>query len=118
MNPAALRAIPLMLLSGIFLSTLDATAKYLSREYPVALITWARYAGHLAFVFVFAWRHSGARFLHTRRLKLQLIRSAFLLAATLCFFSGLRFVPIAEATAVSSWVTSTVTAGSRHLVDR
>lgn len=90
-----------MLLSGLGLSTLDATAKYLGKEYSVALITWARYAGHLAFVLLFAYRHRGWSFLSTRRLTLQLVRSVLLLAATLCFFSGLLYVPIAEATAVS-----------------
>src|SRR5438105_4624852 len=101
MDPRALRAIPLMLASGVGLSTLDATAKYLGKDYSVALITWARYSGHLAFVLVFAYRHRGWRFMRTHRLRLQLARSALLLAATLCFFSGLRFVPIAEATAVT-----------------
>jgi drug/metabolite transporter (DMT)-like permease len=90
-----------MLASGLCLSTLDATAKLLARDYPVTLITWARYAGHLLFVLAFAYRRRGWAFLHTRRLAMQLTRSALLLAATLCFFSGVRYVPIAEATAVS-----------------
>jgi drug/metabolite transporter (DMT)-like permease len=101
MKSSALRAIPLMLLATLALSTLDATAKYLSQDYSVLLITWARYAGHIVLVLFFAWRARGPRFVQTRRLGLQLTRSAFILAATLCFFTGLRYVPIAEATAVA-----------------
>ena len=101
MKSSALRAIPLMLLASLGLSTLDATAKYLGQHYSVLLITWARYAGHIILVLFFAWHARGAGFVQTRRLGLQLTRSALLLAATLCFFTGLRYVPIAEATAVA-----------------
>lgn len=101
MKHPSLRAIPLMLMACVGLAALDATGKYLSRDYSVAQITWARYAGHFVFALALAWRHHGLRFARTRRLPLQLTRSALLLVATLCGFSGLARVPIAEATAVS-----------------
>lgn len=101
MNRSSLRAIPFILAACVGLAALDATGKYLSRFYPVSQITWARYAGHLALALALAWRHHGPLFARTRRLPLHLLRSALLLAATLCGFSGLARVPLAEATAVS-----------------
>ncbi len=62
---------------------------------------WARYAGQMLVVTPFARAGGGPRFWRTRRLRLQLIRSALLLAATFCFFGGLRYLPLAEASAIA-----------------
>ncbi len=83
------------------LPALDATAKYLVRDYSVFLVLWARYAGQMAVVTPFAWHRGGARFWRTRHLALQLMRSACLFAATVCFFSGLRYLPLAEGSSIS-----------------
>jgi drug/metabolite transporter (DMT)-like permease len=48
-----------------------------------------------------AWQRGGAGFWRTRHPKMQLARSLCLVMATLCFFGGLRFLPLAEGTAVS-----------------
>jgi drug/metabolite transporter (DMT)-like permease len=44
---------------------------------------------------------AGPGFWRTRRLPLQLFRSSLLLAATFCFFGGLRYLPLAEASAIT-----------------
>ena len=62
---------------------------------------WARYAGQMLVVTPFAWRRAGPGFWRTRRLGLQLLRSAMLLCATICFFGGLRYLPLAEASAIT-----------------
>ena len=49
----------------------------------------------------FAWRRAGPGFWRTRRLGLQLLRSAMLLCATFCFFGGLRYLPLAEGSAIT-----------------
>lgn len=95
------RALPLFLLAGICLSSLDATAKYLVREHALFLVVWARYAGQMLVVTPFAWQRSGPGFWHTRHLGLQCLRSAFLLGATMLFFGGLRYLPLAEASAIT-----------------
>lgn len=100
-GPHVARAILLYILAGCFLSSLDATAKYLVRDYPVGWVTWARYAGHLVVVIPLAWSKLGPGFWQTRRPVLQMARSTLLLVATLAFFSGLRFLPLAEASAIS-----------------
>ena len=95
------RALPLFLLAGLCLSSLDATAKYLTLEHSLFLVVWARYAGQMLVVTPWAWHRAGPGFWRTRRLRLQLVRSAFLLTATMCFFGGLRFLPLAEGSAIT-----------------
>jgi drug/metabolite transporter (DMT)-like permease len=95
------RALPLFLLAGFCLSTLDATAKWLTRDYALFLVVWARYAGQMLFVVPFVRHRAGPGFWRTRRLPLQLLRSSLLLAATFCFFGALRYLPLAEGSAIT-----------------
>ncbi|HZQ61413.1 MAG TPA: DMT family transporter [Casimicrobiaceae bacterium] len=94
------RALPMFLLAGLCLSSLDATAKYLVRDHSLFVIVWARYVGQMLVVTPFAWQRSGPGFWRTRHPALQLVRSAFLLLATVFFFAGLRFLPLAEASSI------------------
>ena len=93
------KGIALILGSTVFLGTSDVTAKYLSATLPSIEIAWIRF-------FVFALIMSPAMLpgsplfaLQTRRPGLQLLRGAALLGSSLFFISGLRFLPIAEASA-------------------
>ena len=43
----------------------------------------------------------GVGLLRTPRLRLQLVRGAILPLSSLCFFSALKFLPLAEATAIN-----------------
>ena len=95
------RALPLVLLAGLFFATLDATAKYLVRDHALFLVVWARYAGQMLVVTPIAWRRGGSGFWRTRHLRMQLARSLCLVIATGCFFGALRFLPLAEGTAIS-----------------
>ena len=95
------RAILLFVLSGFFLSSLDATAKLLVRDYPLWWAVWARYVGHLLVVIPLAWFKLGPGFWRTRYPRLQFCRSLLLVCATLAFFSALRYLPLAEASAIS-----------------
>jgi drug/metabolite transporter (DMT)-like permease len=95
------RALLLFLIAGFCLSSLDATAKYLVRDHALFLVVWARYAGQMLVVTPFAWRNGGPGFWRTRRLGLQLLRSTLLLGATVCFFGALRYLPLAEGSAIT-----------------
>ena len=99
-SPVA-RAISLYILAGLFLSSLDATAKVLVQEYPVWWIVWARFTGHIVVVIPLAWVKVGPRFWRTRHPVLQLGRSTLLLMASIAFFSALLYLPLAEASAIS-----------------
>jgi drug/metabolite transporter (DMT)-like permease len=95
------QALPLFMLAGLCLASLDATAKFLVRDHPVLLVVWARYAGQMAIVTPYAWHRAGHGFWRTKRLRAQLVRSLFLVVATACFFTGLRYLPLAEASAIT-----------------
>jgi len=95
------RALPLVLLAGLFFSTLDATAKYLVRDHTLFVVVWARYAGQMVVTTPIAWHRGGAGFWRTRHLRVQLLRSLCLIVATSCFFGALRFLPLAEGSAIS-----------------
>jgi drug/metabolite transporter (DMT)-like permease len=93
------RGIALILASTVFLGASDVTAKYLSATLPSIEIAWIRFL-------VFALIMSPAMLpgsplfaLRTGRPGLQLMRGVALLASSLFFISGLRFLPIAEASA-------------------
>ncbi|MGE5168925.1 MAG: DMT family transporter [Rudaea sp.] len=95
------RALPLFLLAGLCLSSLDASAKWLVRDHSLWLVVWARYAGQMIVVTPFAWQRTRGAFWRTRKPKLQLLRSLFLVLATLGFWGGLRYLPLAEASAIT-----------------
>lgn len=100
-DQALRRALPLFLLSGLLFSTLDATAKYLVRDHTLFVVVWARYAGQMIVATPAAWRLGGPGFWRTRHLRVQLVRSLCLVVATACFFGALRFVPLAEGSAIA-----------------
>jgi drug/metabolite transporter (DMT)-like permease len=90
-----------MMLSAILIPLLNASSKYLTQFYPVVEITWARYAGHFAFmVLVFAPRR-GTRLLVSSRPMLQLLRSTLLCLSSLIYISALTWVALPTATAIS-----------------
>ena len=82
-------ALPLFLLAGVCLTALDTTAKYLVRDHSLFLVVWARYVGQMLVVTPFARHRGGPRFWRTRNLRMQLVRSACLVVATMLFFRRL-----------------------------
>lgn len=96
-----LRGITLLLVSSIFLGTSDATSKYLSTTLPSIEIAWIRFLV-FAVIMVPAMVPGSPLFaLRTQRPMLQITRGVALLGSSLLFISGLRFLPIAEASATS-----------------
>ena len=95
------RALPLFLLAGLCFSTLDATAKYLVRDHTLFVVVWARYVGQMIVTTPVAWNRVGPGFWRTRNLRIQLVRSLCLVIATASFFGGLRYLPLAEGSAIS-----------------
>jgi drug/metabolite transporter (DMT)-like permease len=96
-----LRGIALLLVSSVFLGTSDATSKYLSTTLPSIEIAWIRF---LVFVLIMipAMVPASPLFaLRTARPMRQVVRGMTLLASSLLFISGLRYLPIAEASATS-----------------
>jgi drug/metabolite transporter (DMT)-like permease len=93
------KGIALILASTIFLGTSDVTAKYLSGTLPSIEIAWIRFLVFALIMVPAMVPGSPLHAMHTGRLGLQLMRGSALLASSLFFISGLRFLPIAEASA-------------------
>ena len=93
------RGSALILASTVFLGASDVTAKYLSATLPSIEIAWIRFLV-FALIMVPAMLPGSPLFsLRTERPGLQVMRGIALLSSSLFFISGLRFLPIAEASA-------------------
>ena len=93
------RGIALILASTLFLGTSDVTAKYLSVTLPSIEIAWIRFLIFAVIMTPAMLPASPIYALRTDRVGLQLLRGAALLSSSLLFITGLRYLPIAEASA-------------------
>lgn len=91
----------LLIVAALFCFTLlDAIAKGLTERYPVPLLVWARWAVQVVALLLWLAPTMGTRLVRTRQLPLQVVRGAMLLGASVTFFNALKFLPLAEVTAV------------------
>ncbi len=93
------RGIALILASTVFLGASDVTAKYLSATLPSIEIAWIRFLVFALIMSPAMVPGSPLYALRSRRPGLQAMRGVALLGSSLFFISGLRFLPIAEASA-------------------
>jgi drug/metabolite transporter (DMT)-like permease len=93
------RGIALILLSTVFLGTSDVTAKYLSSSLPSIEIAWLRFLIFAMIMLPAMAPGSPLYAMQTVRPGFQLLRGVALLGSSLFFITGLRFLPIAEASA-------------------
>jgi drug/metabolite transporter (DMT)-like permease len=94
-------AIGLIVVAVLCFTLLDAIVKALSERYPVPLLVWARYAVQMLVILLWLLPKMGGGLFRTPRLKMQLVRGAILPLSSLCFFSALKFLPLAAATAIN-----------------
>jgi drug/metabolite transporter (DMT)-like permease len=96
-------AVTLLIAAQWVLSILDASGKWLATTggLSVLLISLVRYAVHLTLTAAWVLPQEGRRVWHTARPGLQLVRGSLMLATTLLFFTVLKLVPLAEATAMN-----------------
>lgn len=95
--------------AGGMLASMDAVGKHLSGGLDVLQVVWARYSFHALIVFAALAYRGGFGFVRARRPGLQTLRSAALLGATLCLYTALVYVPLADATAVQFFAPVLVT---------
>jgi drug/metabolite transporter (DMT)-like permease len=92
-----LRGIGLIVTSTVFLACSDALAKYLSLTLPSIEIAWIRFLVFFAILIPMMVRTPGV--FQSSRPGLQVGRAMGLVASSLFFITGLRFLPIAVASA-------------------
>ena len=93
------RGIALILASTVFLGISDVTSKYLSATLPSIEIAWIRFLVFALIMVPAMLPGSPLYALQSDRRRLQVMRGVALLSSSLFFISGLRFLPIAEASA-------------------
>ncbi|MDR1935270.1 MAG: DMT family transporter [Candidatus Accumulibacter sp.] len=95
------RGIALVLVSMLLFVIHDALSKYLTRHYPVSELLWARYLVHVAFMLAVFGPRMRLNLVRTRRPVLQVVRALFLLGTAFLFMTGLRYLPLADTTAIN-----------------
>jgi drug/metabolite transporter (DMT)-like permease len=95
------RGIALILASTVFLGISDTSAKYLSATIPPIEIAWIRFLVFATIMVPAMLPGSPLVALRSGRPGLQVMRGVTLAASSLFFISGLRLLPIAEASATS-----------------
>lgn len=88
-----------MMTTMLMFVSMDTGAKFLVAQYPTLQVVWGRYFFQVVILGV-ALAPKLTVLLKTQSLPFQLVRSLFLLGATLCFFTGLGTIQVAEAGAI------------------
>jgi len=79
----------------------DSIAKTLTSRYPIPLLVWARWGAQVIAMLIWLAPKMGVGMVRTRQLRMQLARGVLLIASSLCFMSALRYLPLADATALN-----------------
>jgi drug/metabolite transporter (DMT)-like permease len=90
--------IVLMVAAAACFASLDTTTRYLGAMLPVTLMLWVRYALHS--VVMALWLASRGGTFRTTHPRFQLLRGMLLLGSSTLAFFGLRYMPVAEFTAI------------------
>ncbi|WP_281929088.1 DMT family transporter [Roseibium album] len=97
---APLAGIGLIVLACLSFSFLDATAKYLIESVPTLQIVWLRFVSHviLSFLLFRVWKNPAL--FKTKRPMLHIVRAFCLLGITIFNFLAVRYLQLAETTAI------------------
>ncbi len=91
-----------MLIGMFTISIMDALAKWLGESYPIAELVFFRSLFALLPVFFIHWQQrDGIASLKPRWWFGHLLRAAFSLGALFAFFTGLRYLQLAEALSIA-----------------
>lgn len=93
--------IALVVAATVFLGCSDTTAKYLATSLPPIEIAWIRYFVFFLILLPALLYQGPARVLRSVRPRLQVFRGLGLVTSSILFITGLRYLPVAEATATS-----------------
>jgi drug/metabolite transporter (DMT)-like permease len=96
-----LRGIALIIGSTVFLACSDVMAKYLSLTLPSIEIAWIRFLVFLLILVPVVAASQPKTVLRSTRPGLQALRGLALVLSSMLFISGLRYLPIAAASATS-----------------
>jgi drug/metabolite transporter (DMT)-like permease len=92
----------LLVAGSVFCFTmLDAITRFTTQLYPVPVLVWARYLVQTLAMLIWLGPSMRLGMIRTARLPLQVVRALVVLASSLLFVTALRYLPLAEATALN-----------------
>ena len=97
----SLTAIGLIVASAACFTAIDTIVKYLGQRYPVHLLVWIRWGVPALLLIVLFAPKMRLGLLRTKNPKLHFVRGVVLILSSLCFFTALNFLPLAEATGLN-----------------
>jgi drug/metabolite transporter (DMT)-like permease len=90
-----------MLLASSLLPVMNGMVQVLSERYATEQILWARASSHLVFILaLFAPRHGTVALVRSAVPGWQILRSGVHLLSMLCFFTGVKYLPLAKAASI------------------
>lgn len=95
------RGIALTILGGALLTANDAVLKWLTVDYPVGQLLFVRGLFVLLAVSLIVWRSGGFALIRINSFKAQSTRAGFAITSGFCFITGLSFLPLADAIAIT-----------------
>lgn len=94
------RGILLLVASTVVFSLCDVVTKLLTATLPATEVAWIRYATFACFVVPTVLLTGGPELFRARRPGLQVLRTFGMVGSTLFFTQALRYLPVAESTAI------------------
>lgn len=95
------RGIAYTVLGGALLTANDAVLKWLTGDYPVGQLLFVRGLFVLLAITVFVWRSGGLKVIRVNSYKGQFLRAGFAFTSGFCFITGLNFLELADAIAIT-----------------
>jgi len=100
-SAAPILGIGLMLLATLFMSINNAILKWMTAGYPAGEILFIRGAFIFIPIAFFVWRAGGVQSLRMQSLSGHALRAILVVGSAFCYVNGLRYIPLADATAIS-----------------
>ena len=107
--PSALAGITLVIAATGFFATLDTTTKFVSASVPLLMALWFRYFFQAVATTAVVLPLRGLSVLRTAHPKFQCLRGLLLLLSSLFAFLSLKYMPVAEFTAIGAIVPLLIT---------
>lgn len=106
-----------VMLTFFLFSLCDVMTKQISTSYHPVQVAWARQAGLFVGTLGVLWTNGLSSTLHSRRPGLQILRGATSIVSTVSFVAALRYLPLADATAVTFIAPLLITALAPFLLN-
>lgn len=95
------RAVLLVVAAVLCFAIVDGLIKWLSARYPVLVVVWGRWGVQAVVMILWLGPRMGRNLLRTAHPGIQLVRGGILILSSVLFVNALRFLPLADATALN-----------------